>query len=88
MNVSEFCKDYNSDQLIEIKDGIKILTEQVMNRFSTPENISSLIMALQEHSITELDPDILELAIIDICNSMNIEVIERELFRREMEGER
>jgi len=85
MNVSEFCKDYNSDQLIEIKDGIKILTEQVMNRFSTPENISSLIMALQEHSITELDPDILELAIIDLCNRMNIEVIERELFRREME---
>lgn len=85
MNVSEFCKDYNSDQLIEIKDGIKILTEQVMNRFSTPENISSLVMALQEHSITELDPDILELAIIDLCNRMNIEVIERELFRREME---
>lgn len=85
MNVSEFCKDYNSDQLIEIKDGIKILTEQVMNRFSTPENISSLIMALQEHTITELDPDILELAVIDLCNRMNIEVIERELFRREME---
>jgi|GEM_PF-5901399 len=85
MNVSEFCKDYDSDQLIEIRDGIKILTEQMINKFSTPENISSLIVALQEHEIIELEPEILELAIIDLCNRMNIEVIERELFRREME---
>ncbi len=85
MNVSEFCKDYDSDQLIEIRDGIQILTEQMINKFSTPENISSLIVALQEHEIIELEPEILELAIIDLCNRMNIEVIERELFRREME---
>lgn len=85
MNVSEFCKDYDSAQLIEIRDGIQILTEQMINKFSTPENISSLIVALQEHEIIELEPEILELAIIDLCNRMNIEVIERELFRREME---
>lgn len=85
MNIKDFCKDYSSKELVEIKDGISILTDRIINVMSSPDNISSLVGALQENAIEELESDVLELAICFLCDRMNVEVIERELFRREME---
>ena len=85
MDITEFCKDYSIEELKEIKKGIKDLEYTVLKKYVSTENLNVMMTALHEKDVMSLDEGIVELAICCLCNVFNKELIEREIFRREME---
>jgi hypothetical protein len=83
MNVQEFCQEYSTKELQEIKKGIEDLESVILGKYVNPDNLNVMLSALHDNTIEEMDSGILELAITCLCNKFNKELIEKELFRRQ-----
>lgn len=85
MEIKEFCKDYSTEELLELKKGVEEINHIAIKNFVTPDNINTMVQALNDQVVLDLGEEILTLAVSYMCNMFNAEVIEKELFRREME---
>lgn len=85
MEIKDFCKDFTTEQLLELKKGVSDINQIAIKNFVTPDNINTMVQALNDGTVLDLGKDILTLSISYMCNAFNAEVIEKELFRREME---
>jgi hypothetical protein len=89
MNILDFCRESSIEELQEIKKGIIELENIVLKKFVNAENgcdnLNIMLAALHDDCVDELDKGILSLAISCLCNTFNKELINKEIFRREME---
>lgn len=85
MEIKDFCKDFSTEDLIELRKGVSEINHIAIKNFVTPDNINTMVQALNDGTVLDLGEDILTLSISYMCNAFNAEIIEKELFRREME---
>lgn len=87
MNIPEFCADSSMKDLLEHWNNSKDLQDDIINRLSDPDVISQLTEAIQDEDFDSIHPLCIETAVCFLANALNIEVIEKEMFRRKMEDD-
>lgn len=85
MNIKEFCAGRSNEELRELQTSMEEANKILIANYVSPDNICTMVQAIEEDNVLGLGKDIIELSISYMCNQFNYEIIEKELFRREME---
>jgi hypothetical protein len=85
MDIKEFC-EADSDEVLQSRlKNSKDIYDNMLKYFADPDSIGNMTQAIKEGVVGELPEEGLILAVGFLANALNIEVIKKEIFRREME---
>jgi hypothetical protein len=87
MDIKKFCSNYSTPQLQEQLEECKNQRDDIINRFADPDHINNMLQTMINKEAHLLDKEQIHVMLVFLVNSLNIEVTEKELFRREMEDE-
>lgn len=87
MEIKEFCESHSTEELQDYLKAMDLSNKEVVKKLVSPDNICTMVQALQDDNVLGLNKEILTLSVIIMTNLFNAEIIQKELFRREMENE-
>ena len=85
MEIKEFCQDDSIDVLKLRLTSSEEIYSNMIKFFADPDSISNMTEVIKEGQVGQLPDEALTLAVGFLANALNIEVIRKEIFRREME---
>ena len=87
MDIKKFCSDYSTSELQAQLEECRNQRDDIINRFADPDHINNMLQTMINKEAHLLDKEQIHVMLVFLVNSLNIEVTEKELFRREMEDE-
>ena len=85
MEIKPFCEESSTDDLNKMWNSSIDQSRSIIARLSNPDIITSITDAIDNDECSNMDDLVIKLSMCFLANQLNIEVIERELFRRKME---
>lgn len=87
MDIPTFCKDETDKTLAEKLHGCQQIYDNILNLFSEPDTVSEITTMIREDELDQMTDEARSLMAGFLANALNMEIIKKEIFRREMEND-